>query len=320
MVSAALVTGNSVLFKPAEQASVIGLRMVEILREAGVPADVLHYVSGVGRVVGAHLISHPNIEFVAFTGSKEVGLHILREAGDTKEGQGSVKKVIAEMGGKNAIIVDSDADLDEAVHGVIYSAFGYAGQKCSACSRVIVLPENYQRFVNRLVEAARSIVQGPAEHPGSYLGPVIDEKAQKSIKNYIAIGEQEGKVLLKREAPSKGFFVAPTIIEVEDHNARICQEEIFGPVLSVIKAKDFDHALELANQTEFALTGGLFSQKSRKYCPCSKRIPGRKPLYQSRMYGSHCWSSSIWWVCNEWRRNQSRWPRLPVSFSRTASG
>lgn len=260
MVSAALVAGNAVIFKPAEQASVIGLKMVEILREAGVPADVLAYLPGKGSEVGAHLVAHKDIDFIVFTGSREVGLEIVKQAAITHPRQKSVKKVVAEMGGKNAIIVDSDADLDEAVRGVIYSAFGYAGQKCSACSRVIVLPENYDRFVNRLVEAARSIAVGPSEDPAHYLGPVIDEKAKASIENYIKIGMTEGKVLLQREAPQGGYFVGPTIIEVKDGNARIAQEEIFGPVLAVIKAKDFDHALEIANATDYALTGGLFSR------------------------------------------------------------
>jgi RHH-type proline utilization regulon transcriptional repressor/proline dehydrogenase/delta 1-pyrroline-5-carboxylate dehydrogenase len=260
MVSAALVAGNAVLFKPAMPASVIGLRLVEILREAGVPPEVIAYLPCKGSTVGAYLVEHEKVDFLAFTGSKEVGLNMVEKAAFTKPGQKSVKKVIAEMGGKNAIIVDSDADLDEAVRGVIYSAFGFAGQKCSACSRVIVLPENYDRFVKRLIEAAGSIVVGDPTDPRSFLGPVIDEAAQKSILEYVAIGEREGETLLKQDVPAEGYFVGPTIIEIKNPKARIAQEEIFGPILAVLKARDFDQALEIANDTAFALTGGLFSR------------------------------------------------------------
>ncbi len=264
MTSAALVTGNCVLYKPASLSSVVGYTLAEIYNAAGLPKGVFHYVPGRGSEIGDYLVEHPQISLIAFTGSMEVGLRIVEKASRVKEGQEQVKRVIAEMGGKNAIIIDDDADLDEAVLDVIYSAFGYQGQKCSACSRVIVLEEIYDRFVKRLVEAARSIAIGPAEDPHNYMGCVVDENARKKILNYIELAKKEGKILLLRDdVPKKGFYVPLTIVEGITPKHRLAQEEIFGPVLSIMRVKDFEEALEWANSTRYALTGGVFSRSPK---------------------------------------------------------
>ncbi len=205
-------------------------------------------------------MTSPKTHLIAFTGSMDVGLHILREAGDTRAGQREVKKVICEMGGKNAIIVDADADLDEVIKGVVHSAFGYQGQKCSACSRVIVDARCYDEVRERLVEATRSLVAGPSWDPATGVGPVIDAEARDKILGYIELGRQEGTVTLESDAPAQGYFVGPTILEDIAPDARLAQEEVFGPVLTLMKARDFDHALELANGTRFALTGAVYSR------------------------------------------------------------
>lgn len=261
MSSASIVCGNTVILKPAKQASIIASKYLEILEEAGLPAGVCNYLPGDGKTIGNYLVKHKDINLIAFTGSMEVGLSINKLASEINQEQDFVKKVICEMGGKNAIIVDDDADLDEAVKGVIYSAFGYSGQKCSACSRVIVLKEIYNHFVERLIEASRSIKVGPSEDPSSYLGPVIDKNAFENTKKYIEIGKQEGKLISGDwEINKEGYFIPPTIFTDIKPASRIAQEEIFAPVLAVIKAANFDHALEIANGVKFALTGGLFSR------------------------------------------------------------
>jgi len=261
MTTAALVTGNAVIFKPAEQSAVIGAMLMEIFEEAGVPPGVLNYLPGKGSVMGAHLVDHKDVDLIAFTGSREVGLRIFESAGKTREGQRQLKHVICEMGGKNAVIIDSDADLDEAIVDTIYSAFGYQGQKCSACSRLIILEEIYPRAIDRLLNAAASLRVGNPEEPGVTVGPVIDGKAHKNILGYIESGKQEARLAFQRgDVPEKGFFIPPTIFTNVDPKAKIACEEIFGPVLSVIKARDLDHAFEIANSTEFALTAGFFSR------------------------------------------------------------
>jgi RHH-type proline utilization regulon transcriptional repressor/proline dehydrogenase/delta 1-pyrroline-5-carboxylate dehydrogenase len=261
MVSAALVTGNTVIMKPAEQSAVCGFMLMEIFEEAGLPSGVLNFLPGKGSVIGAHLVDHKNVDVIAFTGSREVGLRIWESAGKTREGQLELKRVVCEMGGKNAIIIDSDADLDEAVVDTIYSAFGYQGQKCSACSRLIVLEENYGRVVERLLSGAASLRVGNPEEPGITIGPVIDEAAYNRILEYIEIGKREATLAYQKgNIPEKGFFVPPTIFTRVDPNARVACEEIFGPVLSVIKVRDLDEAIAVANNTEFALTAGFFSR------------------------------------------------------------
>ncbi|HEY9880441.1 MAG TPA: aldehyde dehydrogenase family protein, partial [Leptolyngbyaceae cyanobacterium] len=202
----------------------------------------------------------PDVHMIMFTGSKEVGCRIYAEAAQLRPGQKHLKRVVAEMGGKNAIIVDESSDLDQAVQGVVKSAFGYSGQKCSACSRVIVLESIYDTFINRVVEATRSLNVGPADHPGTKVGPVIDAAAQARIKEYIEKGKQEAHLALQMPAPDTGYFVGPTVFTDVAPNAVIAQEEIFGPVLAVIKAKDFEEALAIANSTDYGLTGGLFSR------------------------------------------------------------
>ena len=260
MTTAALVAGNCVLVKPSRQTSAIGYALYEILREAKAPAGAIHFMPGPGYKVGQFLIDHRETDLIAFTGSMEVGLNLITSAAVVHEGQRNVKGIICEMGGKNAVIVDYDADLDEAVAGVVYGAFGYAGQKCSACSRVVVHDACYDAFVSRLIEAVRSIKVGDAAEPGTYCPPVIDVSAQKTIQEYIEIGKTEGTVLIERETPTGGTFVGPVVIGDLDSKARIVQEEIFGPVLSVLRARDFDEAVELALDSRFGLTGGLYSR------------------------------------------------------------
>ncbi len=260
MTVASLVTGNCTLLKPAEVSSVIAAKIAEILVDAGIPNGVFQYIPCKGSTVGSHLVKHPDVHMITFTGSQEVGCQIYAEAAILRPGQKHLKRVIAEMGGKNAIIVDESADLDQAVAGVVYSAFGYSGQKCSACSRVVVLEPVYDAFVNRLTEAVRSLNVGDATHPSTFVGPVIDAKAQQRIKEYIETGKQEGELAIQVDAPETGYFVPPTVFKNISANAKIAQEEIFGPVLAVTKAQNFNEAIDIANGTNFALTGGLYSR------------------------------------------------------------
>ncbi|MEH1793533.1 L-glutamate gamma-semialdehyde dehydrogenase [Nostoc sp.] len=260
MTVAALVSGNCTLLKPAETSSVIAAKLTEILVDAGFPKGVFQYVPGKGSQVGAYLVNHPDTHVIAFTGSQEVGCRIYAEAAILKPGQKHMKRVIAEMGGKNAIIVDESADLDQAVVGVVQSAFGYSGQKCSAASRVIVLEPIYEAFVQRLVEATKSLNIGEAELPSTQVGPVIDANARDRIREYIEKGKAEAKLALELPAPEQGYFIGPVIFSEVSPNAVISQEEIFGPVLAVIRVKDFQEALAVANGTNYALTGGLYSR------------------------------------------------------------
>lgn len=263
MTAAALVTGNTVVMKPAEQSPIIAAKLMEVFRDAGVPDGVVNYLPGIGEEVGPELVGSPSVDLIAFTGSREVGLGINAKAAETDPRQTSVKHVIAEMGGKNAIIVDDDADLDEAVAGVVQSAFGYAGQKCSACSRVIVLDAAYEAFLERLTEATRSLKLGPAEDPGTDVGPVIDDDARTRVKRYIDLGKEVNALALGVEAgplAKKGYFVGPHVFTTVRPEDKLATEEIFGPVLAVFKVRDFDEALRLANGTNYALTAGVFSR------------------------------------------------------------
>ncbi|MEH2282517.1 MAG: L-glutamate gamma-semialdehyde dehydrogenase [Nostoc sp.] len=260
MTVAALVCGNCTLLKPAETSSVIAAKLTEILVDAGFPKGVFQYVPGKGSQVGAYLVNHPDTHVIAFTGSQEVGCRIYAEAAMLKPGQKHMKRVIAEMGGKNAIIVDESADLDQAVVGVVQSAFGYSGQKCSAASRVIVLQPIYDAFVQRLVEATKSLNIGEAELASTQVGPVIDANARDRIREYIEKGKAEAEVALELPAPEQGYFIGPVIFSEVSPNAVVAQEEIFGPVLAVIRVKDFQEALAVANGTNYALTGGLYSR------------------------------------------------------------
>jgi RHH-type proline utilization regulon transcriptional repressor/proline dehydrogenase/delta 1-pyrroline-5-carboxylate dehydrogenase len=263
MSAAALVTGNTLIMKPAEQSSVIGAKLMEVFQEAGLPAGVVNNLSGVGEEIGPTLVDHPDVAVIAFTGSRGVGLWINRQAAEMPAGQDHVKRVIAEMGGKNAIIVDDDADLDEAVHGVTHSAFGYQGQKCSACSRAIVLEPIYDQFLSRLIEATRSLKIAPAEDPGSSIGAVIDAEARQRILKAIDKGKQEARLAFAGDLgplADEGYYVAPHIFADVASTATLSQEEIFGPVLAVMKARDLGEALTIANGTAYALTGGLYSR------------------------------------------------------------
>jgi RHH-type proline utilization regulon transcriptional repressor/proline dehydrogenase/delta 1-pyrroline-5-carboxylate dehydrogenase len=261
MVTASVVTGNTVIMKPAEQSAIVAAKLMEMLEEAGMPPGVVNLLTGKGSVVGAHLVDHKDVHMIAFTGSREVGLRIWKSAGETRPGQAELKRVVCEMGGKNAIIIDSDADLDEAIVDTTYSAFGYQGQKCSACSRLIVLEENYDRVVERLLAAAGSLRVGNPEEAGITVGPVIDEAAYNNILKYIEIGKSQATLAYQQSnVPEKGFFVPPTIFTNVRPDFRIACEEIFGPVLSVIKVRDLTEAIAAANSTEFALTAGFFSR------------------------------------------------------------
>ncbi|HEU5118207.1 MAG TPA: aldehyde dehydrogenase family protein, partial [Isosphaeraceae bacterium] len=264
MTSAALVAGNTVILKPAEQSPMMAWHLFEAFREAGLPDGVLNFLPGVGEEVGAALVEDPRIHLIAFTGSKAVGLGINRVASEVKPGQNHVKRVIAEMGGKNAIIVDDDADLDEAVVGVLLSAFGYSGQKCSACSRAVVLEGVYDAFLKRLTEGALALTVGPAEDPDTVVPPLIDAEARERVLEYQRVAAREGRVVARVAAGSgaiaSGQYVPALIVADVDPSARIAQEEIFGPVLAVLKASDLDDALAVANGTNYALTGGLYSR------------------------------------------------------------
>ena len=259
MVSAALVTGNTVLFKPSERSSIIGLLLVDLLKEAGVPDGVLHFIPG-GPDIGHTLTTHPDVDVIAFTGSKDVGLRLLAHSTQTTPGQRRITRVIAEMGGKNAIIIDETADLDEAVMGVVKSFTGYQGQKCSACSRAIVHESVYELFLRRLADAVLSLRMGPPEDPSNGLGPMIDARALAKVQEYIEIGKQEGRVVVMGQPQEPGYFISPTIVADIQPTHRLAQEEIFGPVLAVMRARDFQQALTIANHSSYALTGGVYSR------------------------------------------------------------
>lgn len=260
MTVSCLVTGNTVVMKPAEQSSLTAYKFMKILKAAGIPDGVVNFLPGQGEVVGEYMTGHKDIDIISFTGSQQVGLNIIQKTAQTQVGQKGVKKCVIEMGGKNAVIIDSDADLDEAVAGIVYSAFGFQGQKCSACSRAIVLDGIYDRFVERLVEATRSLHVGASEDPTSFMGPVVDQEAQTKIQGIIERATSESKLAFQGGVPAIGHFVPPTIFTEVDPNSELAQQEIFGPVLAVIRAKDMNQALDIANGTAFALTGGLYSR------------------------------------------------------------
>ncbi len=265
MASAAIVAGNTVLLKPASDTPAIGYRLVEIFQEAGLPPGVLNYIPGSGSKIGDYLVTHPQTRFISFTGSKEVGLRINQLAATPSPGQIWVKRVVAEMGGKDAIVVDEDSDLAAAVEGVAVSAFGFQGQKCSACSRAIIHEKIYDHFVERLVERVRKITVGPVRERGNWMGAVINAAAQQKMLEYIEIGKREGKLVSGGEkGPDSGYFVMPTIFKDVAPEARLSCEEIFGPVLAVTKAKDFEQAIAFANATEYGLTGAAYTRDRDK--------------------------------------------------------
>ena len=275
MTAAALVAGNTVILKPAEQSPVMACRLVAAFREAGLPPGVLHFLPGKGEEVGQTLVDDPRVDVIAFTGSKQVGLEINRRAAEVHPGQQLVKRVLAEMGGKNALIIDNDADLDEAVVGVLQSAFGYSGQKCSACSRVIVLDGVYDAFVARLAEAAKSVPIGPPQDPETVIGPLIDADARTRVEHYARIAATEGRIIFQGDATAfadQGHYAAPLIVADVAPGARIAQEEIFGPILAILRAIDLDEALRIAEATPYALTGGLYSRSPANIDRVKRRL------------------------------------------------
>jgi 1-pyrroline-5-carboxylate dehydrogenase len=260
MTVAGLVTGNTIVIKPSSDTPVIAAKFAELLLEAGFPPQSFSFLTGSGAEIGDTLVTHPKTRFISFTGSRDVGLRINELAAKHNPGQLWIKRVVAEMGGKDAIIVDGEVELDAAVTGVLASAFGYQGQKCSACSRAIVHAKVYDEFVAKLAEKAAKLTVGPTDDPANYMGPIVSERAQRSIKEYIEIGKSEGRLVAgDTPVPGDGYFLPPTIIADVDCKARIFQEEIFGPVLAVTKAEDFEHALTMANDSQYGLTGAIFS-------------------------------------------------------------
>ncbi len=266
MSVAALVTGNTIVLKPSSETPTIAAKFAEVLAAAGFPARSYNLCTGSGSVVGDVLVEHPKTRFVSFTGSRDVGLRINELAAKPRKGQIWIKRVVAEMGGKDAIIVDREADLDSAVTGVVQSAYGYQGQKCSACSRAIVDQAVYDEFLTKLQAKVATLTVGAPEDSKNYMGPVISKSAHKSILEYIDVGKKEGRLLSGGTGtpPSDGYFIQPTVIADVDSKARIFQEEIFGPVLAVTKARDFEHAMQLANDSEYGLTGAVYTKNADK--------------------------------------------------------
>lgn len=273
MTSAALLAGNTVVLKPASQSPAIAARFVALLHEAGLPKQVLNLVTGPGSVLGGALVQHPKTRFIAFTGSKEVGLWIFEQSAKTQPGQIWMKRLIAEMGGKDSILVDADTDLDQAVDAVVQSAFGYQGQKCSACSRAIVHQTVYDEFVEKLAPKVAALVQGHPRVRTNQIGPVVDAGAKKKTLEYIEIGKREGRLLCGGgPAKGNGHYIQPTVFVDVAPDARLSQEEIFGPVLAVIKVKDFAEGLQVANNTEFGLTGSVFTRSEQHKAEARKRF------------------------------------------------
>ena len=258
---AAIVTGNTVVLKPASTTPVIAYKFMEVLEEAGLPVGVVNYVPGSGAEVGDYLVDHPKTRFISFTGSRDVGLRINERASKLNDGQIWLKRVIAEMGGKDTIVVDKEADLELAAQSIVKSAFGFSGQKCSACSRVVILEDVYDEVLSRVETLTKQLTIGDPADVANFMGPVNDEAAYKKITDYIEIGKDEGRLLVGGTADdSVGFFVHPTVFSDVSPSARIMKEEIFGPVLSITKAKTFEEAIAIANDTEYGLTGAVITK------------------------------------------------------------
>lgn len=257
---AAIVSGNTVLLKPASTTPIIAAKFVEVMEEAGLPKGVLNFVPGSGAEVGDYLVDHKDTRFISFTGSRDVGLRIFERSSKLSPGQIWMKRLIAEMGGKDTIVVDKEADLELAAQSIVAGAFGFSGQKCSACSRAVVVEDVYEQVLNRVVELTNQLTVGNPAEQGNFMGPVIDNNAYKKILEYIEIGKQEGKLLTGGEGDnSKGYFIKPTVFAELSPTSRIMQEEIFGPVVGFTKAKDFTEAIDIANNTEYGLTGAVIT-------------------------------------------------------------
>jgi 1-pyrroline-5-carboxylate dehydrogenase len=260
MSAAAIVAGNTVVLKPSESSSATAWQFMEIMRQAGLPGGVLNFLPGYGNDIGDALVTHPRTRFISFTGSKRVGLRINELAAKQQPGQLWIKRTVLEMGGKDAVIVDETTDLAAAADGIVVSAFGFQGQKCSAGSRAIIVDEVYDQIVPQIVARTRQLTIGDVTDPTNFMGPIVNEKQWKKILDYIEVGKNEGQLLTGGHALEReGFFIEPTIFADVAPNARIAQEEIFGPVLALIRARDFDDALDIANGTEYALTGAVYT-------------------------------------------------------------
>ncbi|MFH1017989.1 MAG: L-glutamate gamma-semialdehyde dehydrogenase [Pseudomonadota bacterium] len=292
MATAAVVSGNCVVLKPSSDAPAVAYQFAKLMHDAGCPPGVLNFLTGSGSQIGDPLVDHPKIRFISFTGSKEVGLRINERAAKPQPGQKWIKRVVAEMGGKDAIVVDLDADLDAAAAGIVASAFGFQGQKCSACSRAIIHEAVYDQLAEKIRKRTEALKVGPAVNGDTQMGPVVNESQFKTVLNYIEIGKKEGKLLTGGKTLSEdGYYIAPTVIGDVPPIARLSQEEIFGPVLALTKAKSFDDALEIANNTEYGLTGSVYA-KSRESIEKAKRNFHVGNLYFNRkctgaMVGAH---------------------------------
>lgn len=287
LTTAAIVAGNSVVLKPASTAATVAAKFVQIMDEIHLPPGVINFLPGPGGSIGDALVGHAKTRFIAFTGSREVGLHINRLAAEQAPGQKWIKRTILEMGGKDGIVVDETADLDAAAEGVLAAAFGFQGQKCSACSRLIAVDSVYDALLQRVVERARRLAVGPVVKQESSVGPVIDAAAFKKIGEYIAIGKREGKLLLGGEAlPGKGYFIQPTIFGDVARDARIAQEEIFGPVLTCIRAKDWDDAIAIANGTVYGLTGSVYSRNRARLEDARRRFHAGNLYFNRKCTGA----------------------------------
>jgi 1-pyrroline-5-carboxylate dehydrogenase len=279
MTTAALVTGNTVVLKPSSDAAAIATLFLEACEEASIPDGVLNFVTGPGSTVGNTLVEHPKTRMIAFTGSRDVGLQISEKAGRVTNGQLWIKRAILEMGGKDFILVDETADLEEAANGIVASAFGFQGQKCSACSRLIVHEKVHDALLDKIVAKTRTLTVGDVRDPNNAVGAVINADAQKKILDYVALGRQEGRIVVGgKPGPGDGFFVMPTIVDGVARGARLAREEIFGPVLAVLTVKDFDEGIAVANDTEYGLTGSLYSRDRERLAR------GKRELFCGNLY------------------------------------
>ncbi|MBC8645542.1 MAG: aldehyde dehydrogenase family protein, partial [Thermoanaerobaculia bacterium] len=279
LTTAALVTGNTVVLKPSSDAPAIANMFMDAAEEAGVPPGVLNFVTGGGSTVGNAIVEHPKTRMIAFTGSRDVGLEISEKAGKVPPGQLWIKRAVLEMGGKDFILVDETADLDQAAAGVVAAAFGFQGQKCSACSRLIVHEKVHGELMPKIIEKTKALRVGDVRDPDVQVGAVINEKAQKKILEYVDIGRQEGKVVAGGEpGPGDGFYVMPTIVDEIEPGDRLAREEIFGPVLAVIQVKDFDEGIAVANDSDYGLTGSLYSKDRERL------ERGKRELFVGNLY------------------------------------
>jgi len=279
MATAALVTGNTVVLKPSSDAAAIATMFLEACEEAGIPDGALNFVTGPGSTVGNVLVEHPKTRMIAFTGSRDVGLQISEKAGRVAPGQIWIKRAILEMGGKDFILVDETADIDEAANGVVAAAFGFQGQKCSACSRLIVHEKVHDELLAKIVAKTKTLTVGDVRDPDNAVGAVINAGAQKRILEYVELGRKEGRIVAGGEAgPEDGFFVMPTIVDGVKRDARLAREEIFGPVLAVLTVKDFDEGIAVANDTEYGLTGSLYSRDR------DRLARGKRELFCGNLY------------------------------------